>query len=224
VILRLFNGARARQGVRRRLTPGLPPAPHDSEMEDENDEQGRDRPAGSAETPGAQEGAPTPEGTAQHSAAESPPAQHSAAESPPAQESATEPAAAQPAAAPGGPPRRFGKARDLSRRKPAQLLAAGLAGAIIGGAAVATIGALTGDDRPEQRVARFGPGPHRDGPGPYWWGPRDRGQPPDQGPGWGYPGGPRARRVPPPGWVPGQRPSPAPKPSTPATPSATPTS
>jgi hypothetical protein len=129
-------------------------------------------------------------------AAQQPPAQQPPAPQPPVQQASMQqppPAGPPPVAPPpvgpvppaGGLPRRSG---DWARRKPVQLLAAGVSGAIIGGGAVAVIDLL--DDHEDRRqyvmIDRrgqdpFGPGLKRwNGPGwdgrypPRWSEPRQR--------------------------------------------------
>ncbi|MGH3387987.1 MAG: hypothetical protein ACRDOO_03830 [Actinomadura sp.] len=165
-------------------------------MADENDQQ-EARPAGQPV-----ESRQEPPAGAQQPAGEQP----AAGEQPPAP---SHQAPVEPAPASGRAWR--GRARGMAARRPVQLLAAGVAGAIIGGGAVGLLDALDdhGDDRPMYvvRVDRggpFGPGWRR------WQGPEgewdERGGFP---PGWqGRPfrPGPELRKLP-------QEPQPVPSPT-----------
>ena len=103
------------------------------------------------------------------------------------------PAAEAPAAAPPGVSRRE-RLRRVGGRRPVQLLAAGVIGAIIGGAVVGTLGALTDHDHPRgfAEYGRHG-GPFMRGDGPFR---RFRDGGPQQGMGGWYGPGPRQRQVP----------------------------
>jgi hypothetical protein len=123
------------------------------------------------------------------------------------------PAAEAPVTAPPGVSRRE-RLRRVGGRRPVQLLAAGVIGAIIGGAVVGTLGATEHDDhRGFAEYGRHG-GPFMRGDGPSW---RFRGGGPQQGGGGWYGPGPRQWQVPDQGGLP-QGPVPAPAQPAPASP------
>ncbi|GAA2099941.1 hypothetical protein [Actinomadura alba] len=111
------------------------------------------------------------------------------------------------------PPPGEARHRDFgwARRRSVQLVAAGIAGAILGGGAVALLDLL--DDRGEHRYVRFerGPGPY--GPGPKrWYGPDWNGEEQGEWPPRWQQQQPFPRRVPPMPGVP-QEPTAPPLPS-----------
>ncbi|MCW2916512.1 MAG: hypothetical protein JWN52_4580 [Actinomycetia bacterium] len=124
------------------------------------------------------------------------------------------PAAEAPVTAPPGVSRRE-RLRRVGGRRPVQLLAAGVIGAIIGGAVVGTLGAVTehDDHRGFAEYGRHG-GPFMRGDGPSW---RFRGGGPQQGGGGWYGPGPRQWQVPDQGGLP-QGPVPVPAQPAPASP------